>query len=103
MYSSRGFRIDHIHADNEFNTEKIKNSQRPSLFHIYGKDEHVGLIERSNRTIKNKTRTMTHAAPYKKIPKIMTIGLVAGAIRWLSQFDRNIEDDESCCDCGWNT
>ena len=86
VYHSRGFRVEHIHGDNEFNKDEIKHSQLPALFHIYGKDEHVGLIERSNRTVKNKSRTMTHATPYTKIPKVMTIGLIHGAIKWLNVF-----------------
>ena len=81
IYTTRGFRIENIHADNEFNKKDIKNSQLPALFHIYGKDEHVGLIERSNRTVKNKTRTMTHATPYKRIPKVMVIALVMSAVK----------------------
>ena len=86
IYHSRGFTIDNIHGDNEFNKNDIKKSQLPALFHIYGKDEHVGLIERSNRTVKNKARVMTHATPYRKIPKVMTIGLVQGAVKWLNAF-----------------
>ena len=86
IYSIRGFHVKNIHADNEFDKEEIKISQLPVLFHIYGKDEHVGIIERSNRTVKNKVRTMTHSTPYKKIPKVMTIGLVSGGVRWLNAF-----------------
>ena len=86
IYHSRGFIIDNIHGDNEFNRDEIKKSQLPALFHIYGKDEHVGLIERSNRTVKTKARVMTHAAPYRKIPKVMTIGLIKGAVKWLNAF-----------------
>ena len=85
IYHSRGFIIDNIHGDNEFNKHEIKKSQ-PALFHIYGKDEHVGLIERSNRTIKNKARVMAHSTPYRKIPKVMTIGLIQGAVKWLNAF-----------------
>jgi len=54
LYSSRGFRVEYIHGDNEFNREEIKRLQLPVLFHIYGKDEHVDLIERSNRTVKTR-------------------------------------------------
>ena len=86
LYTTRGFRIDNIHGDNEFNKEAIKASQLPALFHVYGKDEHVGMIERSNRTVKNKARTMTHALPYKRIPKVMTIGLINGGVAWLNAF-----------------
>ena len=97
LYSSRGFRAENIHADNEFDKEEIKRSQLPILFHIYGKDEHVGLIERSNRTIKNKARTMVHAVSYKFIPKLMVRVLVAEAVdECFSKYEWYIEDDESC-------
>ena len=29
---------------------------------------------------------MTHATPYVRIPKVMTIGLISGAIKWLNVF-----------------
>ena len=86
LYSSRGFRVDNIHGDNEFDKEEIKRSQLPILFHIYGRDEHVGFIERSNRTIKNKARTMVHAAPYKFVPKLMVRALIAEAVKWINAF-----------------
>ena len=86
LYDTRGFRVENIHGDNEFNKEIIKNSQLPALFQIYGKYEHVGLTKRSNSTVKNKTSTMTHAAPYKIMPNVMTIGLVMGDIKWLNAF-----------------
>ena len=44
------------------------------------------MIERSNRTVKNKTRTMTHVTPYKRIPKLMVIVLVMGAVKWINIF-----------------
>ena len=53
IYESRGFKVENIHGDNEFKKDEIKRSQLPSMFHIYGMDEHVGLIERLNRTIKD--------------------------------------------------
>jgi hypothetical protein len=56
------------------------------MFHIYGRDEHVGVIERSNRTVKEKCRTMTHALPYKKVPKLMVIALIAASVKWINAF-----------------
>jgi len=86
LYSSRGFRVENLHGDNEFNREEIKRSQLPALFHIYGKYEHVGLIERSNRAVKNKARAMAHAAPYKLIPTLMVRGLIVEAVKWINAF-----------------
>jgi hypothetical protein len=55
--------------------------------HIYGKDEHVGIIqERSNRTVKEKCRAMTHVLPYKKVPKLMIISLATVAVKWINTF-----------------
>jgi hypothetical protein len=85
-YEARGFNVTGIHADNEFNVQSIIESQQPTLMHIYGKDEHVGVIERSNRTVKEKCRTMTHALPYKKVPKLMIISLVNVAVKWINAF-----------------
>jgi hypothetical protein len=52
MYEARGFNVTGIHANNEFNVPIFINSQQPALMHIYGRDEHVGVVERSNRTEK---------------------------------------------------
>ena len=54
MYEARGFDISNFHGDNEFNKPDIIEAMLPTLFHAYVKDEHVGLIERSNRTTKEK-------------------------------------------------
>ena len=47
------------------------------------------MIERSNRTVKEKCRTITHALLYRRITRVMTIGLVATAIKWLNAFPSN--------------
>ena len=91
IYSTRGFRIENIHKENEFNMIEIKNSQLPALFHIYGKDEHAGLIERSNRIVKNRTRTMTQTTPYKSIPKVLVIALVMNAVKLINVFPNKTE------------
>jgi hypothetical protein len=85
-YESRGFEINAVHGDNEFDVKAIKNFLLPTMLHIYGKDEHVGTIERSVRTIKERCRTMTHSMPYKRIPKIMVVALVECATLWLNVF-----------------
>ena len=54
VYEIRGFIVKNIHGDNEFSKDEIKKSQLLVLFCVCRKDEHVGMIERSNRTVKEK-------------------------------------------------
>ena len=52
FYHSRGFLIPDIHCDHEFDC--IKNDILPCQLNITPKDDHVGEIERSIRTIKER-------------------------------------------------
>ena len=52
LYQQRGFTITNVHADNEFDIPRLHTHLRPSVLQIYGREEHVGVIERSTRTIK---------------------------------------------------
>lgn len=54
--------------------------------HICSKDEHTGIIERSNRIVKGKCRTMVYALLHKKVPKLMVISLVVVATKWINAF-----------------
>ena len=51
-FSDRGFEVTTIHGDNEFDVKYIKEYFLPVMTHIYGKGEHVGIIERTIRVIK---------------------------------------------------
>jgi len=86
MYSSRGFYISDIFGDNEFDIDDIKTSILPSKLHICASGEHVPKIERSIRTIKERTRTICHSLPYTCFPKIMSRAIVATAIQWINAF-----------------
>ena len=52
MYKQRGFIIQTIHGDNEFDVEVIIEAMRPTIMRICGHDKHIGVAERSIRTIK---------------------------------------------------
>ncbi len=54
--------------------------------YIYGKDEHVGVIERAIRVIKERCRCVCHAIPYKYYTKLMLRSLIAVVIRWINAF-----------------
>ncbi|KAI2499682.1 Reverse transcriptase (RNA-dependent DNA polymerase) [Fragilaria crotonensis] len=86
LYQDRGFRVCDVHADNEF--ECIRNAIRPTEMNIVPADGHVGEVERSIRTIKERLRTCVHGLPFKRLPKIMIRHMVIDVVRCLNQFPR---------------
>ena len=84
LYESRGFKITELHGDNEFDVPALKDFLLPITIHIYGREEHVPNIERSNRTIKEKCRSICHSLPFRKFTKLMTTMLVEYALYWLN-------------------
>jgi hypothetical protein len=83
LYEQRGFQVMDIHADNEF--ECIRDDIRPVNMDTVPVDEHVGEIERSIRTTKERTRCTIHGLPYQRYTKAMIIDLVNTCTRSLNQ------------------
>lgn len=48
--------MTNIHADNEFDMQKIKEDLQTPTLHAYSKEENIGVIERGIRTLKDKSR-----------------------------------------------
>ena len=86
VYQARGLVVQDIHADNEF--ECIRHDVRPVALNIVPSDSHVGEVERSIRTIKDRLRSAVHGLPFKRYPKLMIRHLVSDAVRCLNQFPR---------------
>ena len=82
----RGFKVTVIHGDNEFNVDSIKDACIPSRFHICAKNEHIPVVERSIRTVKERARCTCHSIPYTCYPRIMTIALMEQIEYWLNSF-----------------
>ena len=74
LYAARGFRINTVHADPDF--EKIREAIRPMDLITCEAGAHVPEIERSVQTVKNGCRSQTHSMPYREIPRVMTRALV---------------------------
>ena len=77
-YLSRGFTITDVFGDNEFASEKYTNLLLPATLHICSKGEHVPIVERSIRTVKERARSATVGLPFETIPQIMVIALLEG-------------------------
>ena len=89
IYRKRGFNITTIHADNEFNKHAIIEAVRPTTMQIYARNEHVGVAERSIRTLKERCRCICHSLPYKRFTKLMTTALLEHVVSWLNDFPSN--------------
>jgi hypothetical protein len=84
VYTSRGFVVRDIHGDNEFAC--IREEVRPVQLNIVPADSHVGEIERSIRTIKERLRSCVHGLPFKRLPKLFLTHMVADTVRCLNMF-----------------
>jgi Reverse transcriptase (RNA-dependent DNA polymerase) len=83
LYRSRGFTIVDLHCDNEF--ECIRNDILPVNLNVVAADSHVGEVERSIRTIKERNRSTVHGLPYKRLPKLMVREIVKHSVTCLNQ------------------
>ena len=84
LYQGRGFNVVDVHADMDF--ECIKHDIRPMLMNLNAHDDHVGEVERSIRTIKERVCADVHSMLFRRLPKMMIVELVRRAILILNQF-----------------
>ena len=68
------------------NSSASANAFLPIVMDIVPADSHLGEIERSNRTLKERTRSCVHGLPFKRLPKLMVTHIVKDAVRCLNQF-----------------
>jgi hypothetical protein len=85
LYKSRGFIVDSLFADSEF---EVLRPWHPNL-NTAAADEHVPDIERHIRTIKDSTRSTYRMLPFRRLPRIILIHLVKNAVFWLNAVPTN--------------
>jgi hypothetical protein len=73
-----------IDADQEFSS--IALDMLPTTLNIADADDHVPQVERSIRTIKERTRSTVQGLPFQKFPCILTKAILEAANRSLNQF-----------------
>ena len=84
FYQARGFNIEHIRGDHQF--DSLREALRPALLHTTAAGEHVPEVERSVQTIECDCRTTYNGLPYKYYPSIMLKSLVRFSIRQRNLF-----------------
>jgi hypothetical protein len=77
IYRKRGFRIQLIIGDSEFEcTRRAIATDIKSELNICGEDEHVPKIERCIRTVKERTRCTYNVTPFDHFPPRLLIEMV---------------------------
>ncbi len=66
--------------------ECIQHDFLPITLNLTPRDAHVGEVERSIWTIKERVRADIHAMPFKRLPKLMIMELVHRAVMLLNFF-----------------
>jgi hypothetical protein len=84
LYEGRGFNVARLEADQELKC--ITNGVLPTILNVADADDHVHEVERSIRTIKERTRCTVQGLPFRRMPKIMLRAAVEGAHKALNQF-----------------
>ena len=85
-YSARGFEINVVFCDNEFDHESIRSVFPNTIFDVCGAGEHVPVVERAIRTIKERTRCLCKSVPFNRYTNLMSVHAVLTAVRWINQF-----------------
>jgi hypothetical protein len=84
VYHRRGFRVTTILADPKF--QPLQATFESVSFNLCAQDKHVPDIECYICTVKDWTRSGYNSLPFKRIPCLMLIWLVANAVFWLNAF-----------------
>ncbi|MGL4398915.1 MAG: hypothetical protein ACRCXD_03525, partial [Luteolibacter sp.] len=83
IYTQRGFYIRDVHADGEF---ACIADILPVVLDVVPADSHVGAVERSIRTIKERLRSCVHGLPFRRLPRLIIDAMVTESVRCLNQF-----------------
>ena len=86
LFKARGFNINSVHGENEFHINTLKAKLLPIFKQIYGKEDHVGIIERIIRVTKERAGYMCHAIPYQYHTKIIIQSLISCVVKWINEF-----------------
>ena len=84
LYQTQGFTVTRIEGDQEFAC--ITNDILPTPTNIADADDHVPHVERSIRTVKERTRCLIQGLPFKRIPIAMMRSAVENSHKVLNQF-----------------
>ena len=82
----RGFRIVEMQMDGRFEPLRGDLAEMKITMNACSEAEHIGDIERLDRTVKERARRVVTHLPYNKLPGRMVIELVHLCAFWLNVF-----------------
>lgn len=71
LYTFRGFRIDSLHADNQFQPLVVPLLAQGVQVHLCPPNGHVPEAERGIRTVKERARCIQAGLPYERYPRLL--------------------------------
>jgi len=85
-YQARGFKIQPILADRQFQHIQQIIGQKGIKLNICAANEHVPEIERYIRTVKERVRSIATVLPFERYPPRLIVEMVYNCIFWLNSF-----------------
>jgi hypothetical protein len=90
MYMLCGFHIVEIAGDGEFAwiADQVASLLTNLVLDLAAASQHVGLIERNIRFLKEKTQSICHSLPFEPIPALMLVCMVLHSVQFMNSFPR---------------
>ncbi len=90
MYMLHGFHIVEIAGDGEFAwiADQVASLPTNPVFDLAAASQHVGLIERNIRFLKEKTQLICHSLPFERIPALTLVRMVLHSVQFMNSFPR---------------
>jgi hypothetical protein len=86
LYKRRGFKVQVILLDNEFEgVRDILNGYEVNI-NICAPNEHIPEVERKIRTVKERARGILTTLPFKVIPTIIIVHAIIFSVMWINFF-----------------
>jgi hypothetical protein len=88
MYMLHGFHFVEIAGDGEFAwiADQVASLPTNPVLDLAAASQHVGLIERNIRFLKEKTWSICHSLPFERIPALMLVGMVLHSVQFMNSF-----------------
>ena len=86
IYGSRGFLVQMVHADSEFEALHAPLATARSGLNVCANNEHVPEVEHFTQTIKERTHCLYHSVPFRHFPALMLKEMIYASVFWLNMF-----------------